>query len=68
MNVTLDKEEFVCIFARDAAYLNHNIPYNDWNYHNVRNSDRDCLAENESGFISLAQFCTSNYDWEFSLK
>jgi putative glycosyltransferase (TIGR04372 family) len=45
MNVDLDKDEFVCIFARDDTYLNHNIPYNDWSYHNARNSDIDILIE-----------------------
>ena len=45
MNVDLDKDEFVCIFARDDAYLKHTIPYQDWDYHNARNCDIDSLIE-----------------------
>ena len=45
MNVNFDKDEFVCIFARDATYLKQTIPYNDWSYHNARNSDIDILIE-----------------------
>jgi putative glycosyltransferase (TIGR04372 family) len=58
MNVDLDKDEFVCIFARDDAYLNHAIPYNNWNYHNIRNSDIDNLIKTakyliEKGYIVI---------------
>ncbi|MBC8284311.1 MAG: TIGR04372 family glycosyltransferase [Nitrospinae bacterium] len=45
MNVDLEKDEFICIFARDDAYLKQIIPENDWSYHDVRNSDIDSLTE-----------------------
>ena len=45
MNVDIDKDEFVCIFARDDAYLKQFIPHNNWDYHNWRNSDIDSLIE-----------------------
>ena len=45
MNVDLDKDKFVCIFARDDAYLKHVKPYHNWNYQNVRDSDIDSLIE-----------------------
>ena len=45
MNVDLNKDEFVCIFARDDAYLKHVKPYHNWNYQNVRDSDIDSLIE-----------------------
>ncbi len=58
MNVDLDKDEFVCIYARDDTYLNHNTPYHDWSYHNARNSDIDILIETtkyliEKGFTVI---------------
>jgi putative glycosyltransferase (TIGR04372 family) len=43
MGVDLGKNEFVCIFARDDAYLKQLAPYNNWSYHNSRNSDIDSL-------------------------
>lgn len=45
MNVDVDKDEFVCIFARDDAYLKHFKPHVNWDYHNVRNSDIANLIE-----------------------
>ena len=45
MNVDLDKDEFVCIFARDDSYLKHIAPYHEWGYQNARNSDIDSLIE-----------------------
>ncbi|MBL78790.1 MAG: hypothetical protein CMH70_01905 [Nitrosomonadaceae bacterium] len=45
MNVNFDKDEFICIFARDNAYLQHALPGNDWSYHDVRNSEIDSLIE-----------------------
>jgi putative glycosyltransferase (TIGR04372 family) len=33
------KDWFVCIFARDSAYLSKTFPDNDWSYHNIRNMD-----------------------------
>jgi putative glycosyltransferase (TIGR04372 family) len=58
MNVDLDKDEFVCIFARDDAYLKHINPYYNWDYHNTRNSDIDNLIETakyliEKGFTVI---------------
>jgi putative glycosyltransferase (TIGR04372 family) len=45
MKVDLEKDEFVCIFSRDSAYLNKHIPYNNWNYQNARDSNIDSLIE-----------------------
>ena len=58
MNVDLGKDEFVCIFARDDAYLKHSIPHNNWDYHNARNGDIDSLIETtkyliEKGFTVI---------------
>ena len=58
MNVDLDKDEFICIFARDDAYLKQIIPENDWSYHDQRNSDIDSLVETakyliEKGFVVI---------------
>ncbi|NCX94748.1 MAG: TIGR04372 family glycosyltransferase, partial [Gammaproteobacteria bacterium] len=32
---------WVCLLVRDAAYLNHHMPQQDWNYHNYRDADID---------------------------
>jgi putative glycosyltransferase (TIGR04372 family) len=58
MNVDLDKDEYVCIFARDDAYLKNLNPHHNWNYHNTRNSNIDGLIETakyliEKGFIVI---------------
>jgi putative glycosyltransferase (TIGR04372 family) len=45
MNVDINKDEFVCIFARDDAYLKSYIPYNNWDYQKARNSDIDSIIE-----------------------
>ncbi len=36
---------FVCIFARDSAYLQSWKPGKDWSYHDMRNSDIDAMAK-----------------------
>jgi putative glycosyltransferase (TIGR04372 family) len=51
MNVDFDKDEFICIFARDDAYLKHAIPNGNWDYHNTRNSDIDSLIETAKHLI-----------------
>jgi putative glycosyltransferase (TIGR04372 family) len=43
MNVDFDRDKFVCIFARDDAYLNNWDPHINWEYHNVRDTDIDNL-------------------------
>jgi putative glycosyltransferase (TIGR04372 family) len=58
LNVDLDKDEFVCIFARDDAFLKQTATYNNWDYHNVRNADIDNLVETakylvEKGFVVI---------------
>ena len=45
MNVDMDKDNYVCIFARDDTFLNKNMPYTDWGYHNYRNSDINDFIE-----------------------
>tara|TARA_Y100001934_G_scaffold161471_1_gene192602 strand:- start:1726 stop:2982 length:1257 start_codon:yes stop_codon:yes gene_type:complete len=45
MNVDLDKDEFVCIFSRDEAYLKKTFPGKNWDYHNTRNCDINDLIE-----------------------
>jgi putative glycosyltransferase (TIGR04372 family) len=58
MGVDLDKDEFVCIFARDNAYLENIAPYVNWDYQNARNADIDNLVETtkyliEKGFVVI---------------
>jgi putative glycosyltransferase (TIGR04372 family) len=58
MDIDLDKDEFICIVARDNAYLKHTFPHNNWDYHNERNGDIDSLIETakyliEKGFIVI---------------
>jgi putative glycosyltransferase (TIGR04372 family) len=58
LNVDFDKDEFVCIFARDDAYLKNIIPHNNWDYQNSRNADIDNLVEAakyliEKGFVVI---------------
>ena len=58
MNVDLDKDEFVCIFARDDAFLKHTFHYNNWGYHKARDADIDNLVETakylvEKGFVVI---------------
>jgi putative glycosyltransferase (TIGR04372 family) len=43
MNVDLDQDEFVCIFARDNAYLQDIVSHMDWSYHDSRDCDIDGL-------------------------
>ena len=71
MNVDLDKDKFVCIFARDSAYLKHSYPFNNWGYHNARNSDIDSLIETakyliEKGFIVIRIGSITNKPISFS--
>jgi putative glycosyltransferase (TIGR04372 family) len=58
MGIDLDKDTFVCIVARDDAYLKKFDPDNNWDYHNERNADIDSLIETakyliEKGFIVI---------------
>jgi putative glycosyltransferase (TIGR04372 family) len=58
MNVDLNKTEFVCIFARDDAYLKHIDPYKNWDYQNARDADINNLIETakyliEKGFTVI---------------
>lgn len=58
LNIDFDKDKFVCIFARDDAYLNQTFPDNNWNYHNARNADINSLVETskylvEKGFVVI---------------
>ena len=58
MGVNLKKIEFVCIFARDDAYLKNIVPFFNWDYHNARNADIDNLVETakyliEKGFAVI---------------
>lgn len=39
MGINPDKDWFVCIFARDPAYLNTVYPKGNWEYHDYRNAD-----------------------------
>ncbi|MBF0380169.1 MAG: TIGR04372 family glycosyltransferase [Magnetococcales bacterium] len=51
---------FVCIFARDSAYLNKTIPNGDWRYHNIRNIDIDKFNE-------ATQFLLDQGAWVFRI-
>jgi putative glycosyltransferase (TIGR04372 family) len=58
LNVDFDKDKFVCIFSRDNAYLKEISPYKNWDYHNARNSDINCLIESakyliDKGFVVI---------------
>jgi putative glycosyltransferase (TIGR04372 family) len=58
INVDFDKDEYVCIFSRDDAYLKNKIPHHNWDYHNTRDSDIDGLIETakyliEKGFTVI---------------
>jgi putative glycosyltransferase (TIGR04372 family) len=73
MNVDLDKDEFVCIFARDSSYLKKLQPNNNWDYHNVRDSDIDNLIETakyliEKGFIVIRMGSVAKKPINFSHK
>jgi putative glycosyltransferase (TIGR04372 family) len=41
LNVDMDTENYVCVFARDNAFLKNTMPHNNWSYHDRRNSDID---------------------------
>jgi putative glycosyltransferase (TIGR04372 family) len=58
LNVDLDNDEFVCIFARDDAFLKTIDSHTNWDCHNSRNSDIDNLIETakyliEKGFTVI---------------
>ena len=56
LNVDSEKEKFVCIFARDDAYLRQTLPSNkyftSWDYHDARNADINNLIETAKYLIS----------------
>ena len=56
LNVDFEKEKFVCIFARDDAYLRQTFPQNKyftpWDYHDARNADINNLVETAKYLIS----------------
>ena len=73
MGLDLDKDEYVCIFARDKAYLKHAIPYKNWHYHDVRNSDIDTLIETakyliEKGYTVIRMGSVVNKPINFTHK
>ena len=45
MNVDMDNDNYVCIFARDNAFLDRTMPHNNWGHHDRRNSDIDSFIE-----------------------
>ncbi|MBF0238667.1 MAG: TIGR04372 family glycosyltransferase [SAR324 cluster bacterium] len=55
--IDLGKHWYVCVFARDEAYLNVNYPGADWGYHHFRNADIDQFIPaieyiiNRGGFV-----------------
>ena len=53
MNVDFDNDNYVCIFARDNAFLNKTMPFRSWNYHELRNSEID-------DFIETAKYLIAN--------
>ena len=58
MNVDLDKDEYVCIYARDKAYLKALDTKTNWDYHNFRNFEIDSLIETakyliDKGFVVI---------------
>jgi putative glycosyltransferase (TIGR04372 family) len=58
MGVDFKKNEFVCIFARDDAYLKSVIPLTNQDYQNTRNAGIDNLVETakyliEKGFVVI---------------
>ena len=58
MNVDFDNDEYICIFARDSAYLKKVIPENNWSGFNTRDSEIDSLIETakyliEKGFVVI---------------
>ena len=45
MNVDIDTENYVCVFARDNTFLRNTMAHNDWSYNDRRNSDIDNFIE-----------------------
>jgi putative glycosyltransferase (TIGR04372 family) len=73
LNVDFNKYEFICIFARDDAFLKHTANYSDWSYHNARNADIDNLVETakylvEKGFVVIRVGSIVNKPINFSHK
>ena len=58
IGVDLEEDKFVCIFARDDAYLKNLVPHRNWDYQNCRNADIDGLIQTakyliEKGFTVI---------------
>jgi putative glycosyltransferase (TIGR04372 family) len=51
MKVDFDKDEYVCIFARDNSYMKQHLPDLNLNYHDSRNTDIDGLIETSKYLI-----------------
>jgi putative glycosyltransferase (TIGR04372 family) len=72
MSVDLDRDEFVCIFARDEAYLKNFDPHNNWDYHNnARNTNIDSLIKAakyliDKGFVVIRIGSIANKPINFS--
>jgi putative glycosyltransferase (TIGR04372 family) len=71
MGIDLDKDKFVCIFARDHTYLNATLPNIDWSYHDFRNSDVDVLIKTakyliDNGFVVIRMGSIVNKPISFS--
>jgi putative glycosyltransferase (TIGR04372 family) len=73
MNMDFDKEEYVCIFARDESYMKQHLPYRDMSYHDSRNTDINNLIEAskyliEKGFTIIRVGSVVNKPINFSHK
>jgi putative glycosyltransferase (TIGR04372 family) len=73
MGVDFKKDEFVCIFARDDAYLKNINPFFNWDYQNARNADIDNLVESakyliDKGFVVIRVGSIVNKPINFSHK
>jgi putative glycosyltransferase (TIGR04372 family) len=73
MGVDFKKVEFVCIFARDDAYLKNFDPFFNWDYQKARNADIDNLVETakyliEKGFVVIRVGSIVNKPINFSHK
>jgi putative glycosyltransferase (TIGR04372 family) len=58
MNVDFENDDYVCIFARDNAFLEQTQPYNSWDYLDCYNADIDTYKEavkylNEKGLTVI---------------
>lgn len=45
MNVNFYEDKYICIFARDKAFLNKTMGHQNWDYHDIRNADIDTFIE-----------------------